>query len=75
MDLFEQVMENDSDQEGAGSRNKRLKRTIEDTPKKQIEDAATPEHNEQMEYKSGSEEEYVPGVSKLQQRKSDEWKC
>jgi hypothetical protein len=50
---FEKVMLSDNDSEPEpGSVKKRVKRTIEDTPQK-------PDAN--MIYRSGSEEEYVPG--------------
>jgi hypothetical protein len=51
----------DSD-ENQGKAQKRLKRTVEDTPQKEDQSEEPDQH---MVYKSGSEEEYVPGSSKL----------
>ena len=58
----DQDEDNESDQ---GARNKRPKRTIDDTPQKQQADS---EKEEPYEYKSGSEEEYVPGKLNLREQ-------
>ena len=64
--IFEKVFKNSDSESEEGPRNKRPKRTIEDTPirvQQQLKEES--DQNEPMVYKSGSEEEYVPGKMKL----------